>query len=341
MWRASTPGVAGLVGALVLAVGAQAEHDRATPFAGSWAIGARGDQGQIALSRLSDAAGQAVVASFGGTLACVEPTDYYQGRLATPTGGGPLVGCTSTRGATDRLDGLYLDEALASAGPPAELDILIRHLASRPRATAFWTTSAAPASVREAPLTFRGHLTGDGARVEPMVTLRRLRVTGERARGGATATITGTFRGRAVAGRRTHRLLPVGGALATYRPGTAPAQRARVAELFLDGRSGSEYLRVVGTGSVIGGPVIARSGGACRRVAFRYTVRPASGTATLRWACRSRADRSPPVALDVFRRPRDRIASSYTIIRRPCSPSVAGTAKSHSDCGATGTQRRR
>jgi hypothetical protein len=67
--------------------------------------------------------------------------------------------------------------------------------------------------------------------------------------------------------------------------------------------------------------VIAGSGGTCRRVAFRYTVRPKRGVAVLRWACRrAGTDRSPPVHHDVFRRPRDTIISSYTIITRPCSP---------------------
>ena len=168
-------------------------------------------------------------------------------------------------------------------------------------------------------LQFDGH----GVRVQPLVTLR-LSVTGMRAGGGATVTIKGTFRGRAVAGRRTYRLLPVGGAVATHRHGTAAAQRARVEQVFLDVRSDSEFLRVVGSGPLIGGPVIRGPGGACRRIAFRYTVRPKAGTAGLRWACRrAGADRSPPIHLDVLARPRDTIVSSYTILRSPCSPPPA------------------
>lgn len=149
-------------------------------------------------------------------------------------------------------------------------------------------------------------------------------MTGTRVGTGATVTIKGTFRGRAVAGRGTYRLLPLGGVIATHRHGTAAAQRARVDEVFVDARSDSEYLRVVGTGPLTGGPVIRGPSGACQRVAFRYVARPTAGTAGVRWACRrAGADRSPPIHLDVLRGPRDTIVSSYTIIRRPCSPRPA------------------
>ena len=166
-------------------------------------------------------------------------------------------------------------------------------------------------------------LDSHGVTIQPLVTLR-LSVTGERAGTGATVTITGTFRGRAVAGHRTYRLLPVGRAIVTHRHGPGAAQRARVEQVFVDVRSDSEYLRVVGSGPLIGGPVIRGPGGACQRIAVRYTVRPAAGTAGVRWACRrAGADRSPPIHLDVLSRPRDTIVSSYTIIRRPCSPGPA------------------
>jgi len=328
MRRARSRGVAGAIALLALAAGAQADHDRAHPFAGNWTIDPTGNPGQLTLSRVSDDAGKAAIASFGSTLACAEPSDHYSGRLATPTDRGPLAGCTSTSGAADRLDGVYLSEAFAPAGPPAELDILVEHLAGGPQATAFVTTPGDPATVRQAPLQFDSHFAADGARLEPLVTLR-LRVTGTRASGGATVTIKGTFRGRAVAGGRTYRLRPVGGAIATHRHGTAAAQRARVERVFLDVRSGSEYLRVTGSGSLIGGPVIDGPRGACRRIAFRYTVRPKAGTAVLRWACRrAGADRAPPIHLDVFTRPGDTIVSSYTIIRRPCSRRLASVPSS-------------
>ena len=324
MWRASSAAIAAFAVLLALTPAARADHDGAAPFAGAWRLGSSGDQGTLVVSRVGDAAGRALLAAFGGTLSCVEPAAFYRGRLTTPAERGPLVGCASGRGAADRLDGIYLDEALAPAGPPAELDVLIRRLGGSPRATLLWTTPAAPGTVRRAPLAFLGHVVGDGA--DPVVTLRELRVTGAHSRGGATATIAGTFRGAAVAGRSRYRLRPVGGALATYRPRAAPVQRARVDEVFVHARSNSGYLRVVGTGSLIGGPVAAGTGGSCRHIAFRYTVGPARGRAVLRWACRSGPDRSPPVLLDVFRRPRDRIASSYTIIRRPCSPRAAAAA---------------
>jgi hypothetical protein len=123
---------------------------------------------------------------------------------------------------------------------------VIRHRAGGARATAFWTTPADPATVQQAPLEFAGHVAGDGARAEPLVTLSRLRVTGVRAGSGASATIKGTFRGRAVAGRRTYRLLPAGGTIAIYRQRRAAPQRARVERVVLDARSGSHFLRIEG-----------------------------------------------------------------------------------------------
>jgi hypothetical protein len=154
------------------------------------------------------------------------------------------------------------------------------------------------------------------ARVEPTVTLR-LRVVARRTGTGAAAATTGTFRGRAGAGRPAYRLLPVGRASATHRHRTGAVQRARVERIVLDARSDREFLSVVGGGSVTG----AR--GACRRFVFRYSVRPAARTAALRWSCRG-GDGSPPPHVDVFRTPRDAIVSSYTITRRPCSIAHAG-----------------
>ncbi len=160
----------------------------------------------------------------------------------------------------------------------------------------------------------------EGTPLEPVVTLT-LRVTGKRAGGGAQITIKGRFRGRAVAGRRTYALRPIGRAIATHRHGTAPAQRARIDRVFVDVRSDGEYLRVVGTGPLIGGPEIIRPGGVCRRVTFRYTARPKQRTATLRWACRrAGADHAAPLHLDVLAPPRDTIVSAYSILRQPCSP---------------------
>ena len=276
-----------------------------------------GGEGGLVLSRVDDAVGRPLVASLAGAPACAEPAEFYRGTLTAPAERGAVAGCASGRGPATRLDAVYMNEALAPAGPPTELDLLIRRDDGRRRAVLLRRTPAAPATVLRAPLVFLGHVAGDGA--APALTLRRLRVSGAHGRGGGTATIAGTFRGAVVAGRSRYRLLPVGGALATYRPTGAPAQRARVEEVGIAARSGSGYLRVVGSGSLIGGPVAAGTGGACRHVAFRYTVRAARGTATLRWACRARADRAPPVVLDVFSRPRDRITSRYTIVRRPCS----------------------
>jgi hypothetical protein len=152
----------------------------------------------------------------------------------------------------------------------------------------------------------------------PVVTLK-LRTSGTSDASGATLAIAGTFRGRALAGRRVYRLLPVGGATATHKHGTAAAQRARVEEVFLDARSGSEYLRVLARGSLTGGPAIAGPSGACRRIAVRHALRRDLGVAVLRWACRPAGDdEGPPIHHDVVRRPRDTIASSYTIVTRPC-----------------------
>ncbi len=165
-----------------------------------------------------------------------------------------------------------------------------------------------------------GSAHAEGTAVEPVVTLS-LRVTGTRAGNGARITIKGTFRGRAVAGRATYQLLPVGGTTATHRHGTAAPQRARVERVFVDARSDSEYLRVLGRGPLVGGPAITGPGGTCRRIAFRFTVRPKRDTAVLRWACRrAGSDRLPPIHLDVLGPPRDVIESRYVIVRRPCSP---------------------
>ena len=159
-----------------------------------------------------------------------------------------------------------------------------------------------------------------GTPSEPIVTLN-LSVAGKRADGGAQITIKGRFRGRAVAGRSVYELPPVGRAIVTHRHGTAPAQRARIDHVFVDVRSDADYLRVVGTGPLVDGPAIVRPGGVCRRVTFRYLVRPKQGTATLRWACRrARADHSAPLHLDVLAPPRDTMESAYSIVRSPCSP---------------------
>lgn len=169
---------------------------------------------------------------------------------------------------------------------------------------------------------------GGGPAAEPTVTLR-LRASGALAGGDATVRMAGTFRGRVVAGRRTHLLLPVGRVIATHRHGTAAAQRARIERVFLDGRSGPGYLRIFATGSLIGGPAIDGPGGPCRRVALRHVVRVEAGTAVLRWACRrAAADRGPAIHRDVVRRPGDTIASSYTITERPCSRRQAGGGSS-------------
>jgi hypothetical protein len=178
-----------------------------------------------------------------------------------------------------------------------------------------------------APLTLglESHGAAEGTPLEPVVTLS-LVVTGKRVGDGARITIKGTFRGRAVAGRRTYQLLPVGGAITTHRHGTAAPQRARVERVVVNVRSDSDYLRVVGSGPLVGGPAITGPGGTCRRIAFRFTVRPTRGTAALRWTCRrAGADRSPPIHLDVLGTPRDAIVSRYTIVRRPCSPEPSST----------------
>ncbi len=140
---------------------------------------------------------------------------------------------------------------------------------------------------------------------EPIVTLK-LRASGVRGGGGARVAITGTFRGRAPAGRRMYALAPVGEAIVTHRHGTAAPQRARVERILLDARSGRGHLRIVASASLIGGPAIAGPGGTCRRVTVRHAVSPEAGTAVLRWACRrAGADRSRPIHLDVLARPRD------------------------------------
>ena len=321
MVRGVIAGIVGFVALVALVPAARADHDPAAPFAGAWGLGFGGESGQLVLIRVGDAAGRSLLASLSGTLPCAEPADFYRGHFETGSDRGTVAGCASRPRGAGRLDGVYMDEAQAPGRPPGGLQVLIQPPRERPRATLRWTTPAEPGAVKRAPLAFQGHLVGDGA--APVVTLRGLRVAGTRARGGTIARIAGTFRGPAVAGRARYRLLPARGALATYQPRGAPAQRARVEEVFIDARSGAGYLRVVGIGTLIGGPVATGAAGVCRHVAFRYTVRQARGIAVLRWACRAGSGRTPPLLLDVFRRPRDRIASSYTIIRRPCSPRTA------------------
>jgi hypothetical protein len=176
-------------------------------------------------------------------------------------------------------------------------------------AAAIAAVALAPAAAAQAP--------------EPVVTLT-LRASGTGAGEGPRIAIAGTFRGRAIAGRRTYELRPVGVVVATHRHGRAAAQRARVERLYLDARSGPGFLRVVVRASLIGGPAIAGPRGACERVALRHVVRPGGGVAILRWACRPAvADRGPAVHRDAVRRPRDTIASTYTIVTRPCTPAPA------------------
>jgi len=318
MRRALTTTVAALAALLTAVTVARADHDPGAPFAGAWDVGAGGGQGRLALVRLGDAEGRALLASLGGALACPEPTDFYGGRLAAAGDHGPVAGCTRGRGDVVRLHGVYSDEALAPAPAPAALAVVIRRSGEAARAILRWTSPSAGGVARQAPLVFRTHLAGDGA--APELTLQGLRVTAAHAAAGATATISGTFRGAVVAGRSRYRLRPAGGALATYRPTAAPVQRARVDEVVIDADSGAGRLAIAGTGSLIGGPVAAAGGGVCRAIAFRFTVPAARGAAALRWACRSRAGRAAPVLVDVFRRPGDRITSRYALVRRPCSP---------------------
>jgi hypothetical protein len=167
-------------------------------------------------------------------------------------------------------------------------------------------------------------IAGGGTPAEPVVTLN-LRVTGVSVATTAKVTITGTFRARAQAGRQTYGLRPVAGGVATHRHGTAAAQRARVERVSLDVRSGSEFLKVTGSGSLTGGPTIAGRGRVCRRIVFEYTANTKARAAVLRWACRpAGAEGSPPIHVDVLRQPRDTIVSSHTITRQPCSPAPAG-----------------
>ena len=316
MRRAFTTGVTALAVLLAAMTAARADHDGRAPFAGAWDVGVGGGQGRLALGRLGDAEGRALLASLGGALPCPEPTDFYGGRLAAAGDRGPVAGCTHRRGDVVRLDGVYADEALGPAPAPAALAVVIRRSGEGARAMLRWTAPSAGGGVREAPLVFSTHLVGDGA--APELTLQGLRVTAAHA--GARTTISGTFRGAVVAGRSRYRLRPAGGALATYRPAAGPAQRARVNEVVIAADSGAGRLAIAGTGSLIGGPVAAGAGGVCRAIAFRFTVRAARGAAALRWACRTRAGRAAPVLVDVFRRPRDRITSRYALVRRPCSP---------------------
>ena len=318
MRRALTTGVAALAVLLAAMTAALADHDGRAPFAGAWDVGVAGGKGRLALGRLGDAEGRALLASLGGALPCPEPTDFYGGRLAAAGDRGPVAGCTRRRGDAVRLDGVYADEALGPAPAPAALAVVIRRSGEGARAMLRWTAPSAGGVTRRAPLTFRAHLVGDGA--APELTLQRLRVTAAHAAAGARATIGGTFRGAVVAGRSRYRLRPAGGALATYRPAAGPAQRARVDDVVIAADSGAGRLAITGTGSLIGGPVAAGPGGVCRAIAFRFTVRSARGAAALRWACRTRAGRAAPVLVDAFRRPRDRITSRYALVRRPCSP---------------------
>ena len=179
-------------------------------------------------------------------------------------------------------------------------------------------------------------IAGDGTLAEPVVTLK-LRVTGVSVGTGAKVTVTGTFRGRAQAGRRTYGLRPVDGAIATHRHGSAAAQRARVERVSLDVRSGSEYLRVTGSGPVTGGPTIAGPEGACRRIVFHYTANTKARAAVLRWACRpAGAESSRPIHVDVFKQPRDTIVSSHAITRRPCSRAPAAHDRHRHNATAVG-----
>jgi hypothetical protein len=151
-----------------------------------------------------------------------------------------------------------------------------------------------------------------------------LRASGVSAGDEARIAIAGTFRGRAIAGRRTYELRPAGVVIATHRHGSAAPQRARVKRLFLDARSGPGFLRVVVRASLIGGPRIAGPRGACEKVTLRHALRPGGGVAVLRWACRpAGSDRGPAIHSDVIRRPRDAIASTYTVVTRPCTPGPA------------------
>ena len=172
-----------------------------------------------------------------------------------------------------------------------------------------------------APLTPDPGIAGaEGTPLEPVVTLN-LRATGKRAGGGPQITIKGRFRGRAVAGRPVYELPSIGRSIVTHRHGTAPAQRARIERVFVNVRSDDAYLRVLGTGPLVGGPEIARPRGVCRRVTFRFTAHPKQNTATLRWACRRAGDdHSAPLHVDVLATPRDTIVSAYSILRQPCSP---------------------
>ncbi len=158
---------------------------------------------------------------------------------------------------------------------------------------------------------------------EPVVTLK-LRAAGASVGDETRVAIAGTFRGPAVAGRRSYVLRPVGVVIATHRHGSAAAQRARIERVVVDRGSGSRFLRIFATGSLVGGPAIGGPGGPCRYVAVRHVVRVEARTAVLRWACRRAApDRGPALHRDVFTRPGDAMATSYTLVRRPCSTEPA------------------
>ena len=218
MSRRAIAGFACFVVFVALISAARADHDPTAPFAGAWGLGPRGELGQLKISRVDDAVGRALLAQLGGALPRSEPADFYRGRLATAADGGPVAGCASRRAAA-RLDGVYMDEALASLGPPAGLQVQIRR-GEGPRATLRWTSPAEAGVVRHAPLVFLGHVAGDGA--DPVVTLRRLRIAVAHRPGDATATIVGTFRGRATRAA----VIP------------APARRRRRGDLPPPGRAG-------------------------------------------------------------------------------------------------------
>jgi hypothetical protein len=152
--------------------------------------------------------------------------------------------------------------------------------------------------------------------------------------GGGTSGNSGTGTGSGGSGGRGR--LGAERALAATHTATAAATastadrlaRSHASSLPVDVRSDAEYLRVVGTGPLVGGPEIIRPGGVCRRVTFRYTAHPKQGTATLRWACRrAGADHSAPLHLDVLAPPRDTVVSVYSILRQPCSPVPAPPAR--------------
>ena len=191
MRRALTTGVAALAVLLAAMTAALADHDGRAPFAGAWDVGVGGGKGRLALGRLGDAEGRALLASLGGALPCPEPTDFYGGRLAAAGDRGPVAGCTRRRGDAVRLDGVYADEALGPAPAPAALAVVIRRSGEDARAMLRWTAPSAGGVAREAPLAFRTHLVGDGA--APELTLQGLRVTAAHAAAAPGRRSAGPF----------------------------------------------------------------------------------------------------------------------------------------------------